>query len=149
MRQSKLPGRPEKSEMGWKLIRTALGRGLRKRCPHCGKGRLFVRWRQLEGCSACGLIYAPNTGDTWAFIIIGDRLPIGAMVALIYFGAMRSHRAVGLTLLAVLAAIGIWTTPNRWGAGIALHYVSRIYWPDSTDAIPALDEAGPSADAER
>ena len=36
------------------LIRTALRRGLRKRCPHCGEGPLFSGWSQLERCSVCG-----------------------------------------------------------------------------------------------
>ena len=121
---------------GFKLIRTALQRGLRKRCPHCGQGRLFRGWSQLERCSVCGLVYEPNPGDTWAFIIIGDRLPVGAMIALIYFGVLRSHRALGLMMLAVLAVVGLWTLPNRWGAGVGLHYLSRVYWPDTADPIP-------------
>ena len=120
----------------WKLIRTAVQRGLRKRCPHCGQGRLFARWVQLERCSVCGLVYSPNPGDTWAFIIFGDRLPIAAIIAVIYFGVVRSHRVAGLTMLAVLAAIGLWTTPNRWGVAIALHYLSRIYWADPGDPLP-------------
>jgi uncharacterized protein (DUF983 family) len=126
-----------------KLVRTALSRGLRKRCPHCGEGRLFSGWSQLEGCSICGLVYSPNPGDTWAFIIFGDRLPIAAIIAVIYFGVLRSHRVLGLTMLAVLAAVGLWTTPNRWGAGIALHYLTRIYWPDPHDPIPQPLSSGP------
>ena len=81
------------------LIRTALRRGLRKRCPHCGEGRLFSRWHQLERCSVCGLVFVPNPGDTWAFTIFGDRLPVAAIIAVIYFGVGRSHRVLGLTLL--------------------------------------------------
>jgi len=119
-----------------KLFATALARGLRKRCPHCGKGRLFFRWSFFESCSVCGLIFARNAGDTWAFTIIGDRLPIGAMIVLIYFGVVRSHPVPGLTLLVVLGALAIWTAPNRWGASIALHYLSRVYWPDPADPIP-------------
>ena len=125
-------GRPRRS----KLITTALRRGLRKRCPHCGEGRLFSGWSYLERCSTCGLVFAPNPGDTWAFTIIGDRLPIGAMIVLIYFGVLRSHGVLGLTMLVVLAGLVIWTAPNRWGAGIALHYLSRLYWPDPADPIP-------------
>ena len=119
-----------------KLIRTALGRGLRKRCPNCGQGKLFSGLSQLERCSVCDLVYAPNPGDTWAFIIFGDRLPIAAIIGVIYFGVLRSHRVLGLTMLAALVGIGLWTTPNRWGAAIALHYLSRIYWPEATDRIP-------------
>jgi uncharacterized protein (DUF983 family) len=68
-------------------IATALRRGLRKRCPHCGEGRLFSGWSQRQRCSHCGLVFVRNPGDTWAFTIIGDRLPIAVMIVLIYFGS--------------------------------------------------------------
>ena len=119
-----------------KLISTALRRGLRKRCPHCGKGRLFSGWSQLERCSICGLVFVRNPGDTWAFTIIGDRVPIAAILVLIYFGVVRSHRVLGLTLMVVLVALLLWTAPNRWGAGIALHYLSRVELARSADPIP-------------
>ena len=119
-----------------RLIGTALQRGLRRRCPHCGDGRLFSGWSQLENCSVCGLIYVRNPGDTWAFTIFGDRLPIGAMIVLIYFGASRVPRGLGTTLLVLLGALLIWTSPNRWGAGIALHYLTRVFWPDPSDPVP-------------
>ena len=125
------------AQVEFQLIATALGRGLRKRCPHCGKGWLFSGWgRHLERCGDCGLIYERNPGDTWAFTIIGDRLPVAAIIALIYFGVVRSHRVAGLTMLVVLGLALVWTAPNRWGAGIALHYLSRVVWPDPDDPIP-------------
>jgi hypothetical protein len=82
------------------------------------------------------LVFARNPGDTWAFTIIGDRLPIGAMVLLIYFGVVRSHPMTGMVMLVVLTVVAIWTSPNRWGVGIALHYLSRVYWPDPADPLP-------------
>jgi len=126
-----------------KLIGTALRRGLRKRCPHCGEGQLFAGWSHLERCSVCGLIFARNPGDTWAFTIIGDRLPVAVMIVVIYFGVVRSHRALGLAMLALLAVQVIWTAPNRWGVGIALHYLSRVCWPEPTDPIPPPPSTGP------
>ena len=63
-----------------KLIGTALWRGLCNRCPHCGKGRLYSGWKDLERCSVCGLVFSRNPGDTWAFTIIGDRIPIAAII---------------------------------------------------------------------
>jgi uncharacterized protein (DUF983 family) len=118
------------------VIGTALRRGLRKRCPHCGEGPLFSGWSHIDRCSTCGLVFVPSPGDTWAFTIIGDRLPLGAMIALIYFGVMGSYPMLGMTMLVVLLALAVWTSPNRWGAGIALHYLSRLYWPDPADPLP-------------
>jgi uncharacterized protein (DUF983 family) len=125
------------------LILRALGRGLRRRCPHCGQGQLFSRWaHHLERCSVCGLVYERNPGDTWAFTIIGDRLPVAALIALLYFGFGRSHRVLGMAAFVVLGILLILTSPNRWGAGIALHYVSRVYWPDPADPVPGQPAAG-------
>jgi hypothetical protein len=84
------------------------------------------------------LVYVPNPGDTWAFVVLGDRLPIAIMIVCIYFGVVRTHRVVGLTMLAVVAAVALWTTRNRWGAAIALHYLSRVYWADPADPLPPL-----------
>jgi hypothetical protein len=39
-------------------------------------------------------------------------------------------------LFAMLGVAVIATAPNRWGVGIALHYLSRIYFPDPDDPIP-------------
>jgi uncharacterized protein (DUF983 family) len=122
---------------------TALKRGWRKRCPHCGIGRLFAgRWRHLESCASCGLVYERNPGDTWAFTVIGDRLPIAAIIAVIYFGVVRRNLAVGLTVIVLLGVLIVWTAPNRWGVGIALHYISRAIWPDPADPIPRNGPSG-------
>jgi hypothetical protein len=98
---------------------------------------LFAGWgRHLERCSNCGLVYERNPGDTWAFTIIGDRLPVALAIALVYFGVFRFNRLLGVIVFAVLIAVLIWTTPNRWGAGIALHYLSRLFFPDPHDPVP-------------
>jgi hypothetical protein len=55
---------------------------------------------------------------------------------------VRSHPRLGTALLAVLAALLVWTAPNRWGAGIALHYLSRVYFPDPADPIPPPHPSG-------
>ena len=120
-------------------IATAVRRGATRRCPHCGKGPLFSGWaHHLERCSNCGLVFERNPGDTWAFTIIGDRIPIAIIIALIYFGFGRSHRVLGLFVIGMLGVLLIVTAPNRWGIGIALHYLSRLVWPDPADPVPPL-----------
>ena len=134
---------------GGKTAWTALRRGLSKRCPHCGQGALFSGWsRHLDRCSVCGLVYERNPGDTWAFTIIGDRLPIAAIIVLIYFGVARSHPALGLAIILALGALLVLTAPNRWGVGIALHYLSRVFWPDPADPVPASPAAGLPGEAQ-
>lgn len=90
----------------------------------------------LERCSVCGLVYERNPGDTWAFTILGDRLPVAAMILIVYFGVFRTHRAIGIALFALLAVAVVWTTPNRWGVGIALHYFARLLSQDRDDPTP-------------
>ena len=81
----------------------------------------------------CGLVYERNPGDTWAFTILGDRLPVAAIIVLLYFGFVQVHRVLGFTLIVLALILLVWTSPNRWGAGIALHYLSRTFWPDPAD----------------
>ena len=120
------------------MIRTALLRGLRKRCPHCGRGALFSAWgRHVDRCSFCGLVYERNPGDTWAFTVIGDRIPVAIIIVFIYFGVFRRNHLLGVGVIAGFTALLVWTSPNRWGIGIALHYLSRRLWPDPADPIPA------------
>jgi uncharacterized protein (DUF983 family) len=106
-------------------------------CPHCGAAPIFEGWAQTrERCPACGLVFERNAGDTWAFTIIGDRLPIAAAVVVIYFGVFRADAVLGTVALIALGAVVIATAPNRWGVGIALHYLSRRWWPDPDDPVP-------------
>jgi hypothetical protein len=85
-------------------------------------------------------VYERNPGDTWAFTIILDRLPIATGIVLLYFGFGRSHKVLGVAAFIVMAALLLVTSPNRWGAGIALHYLSRVYWPDPSDPVPAVSQ---------
>jgi uncharacterized protein (DUF983 family) len=119
------------------LIRTALGRGWRKCCPHCGRGRIYGGWvRAVDRCADCGLVYERDQGATWFFINIGDRIFIGLLIALIYFGVERTHPRLAILLFVIVGAALVWTTPNRWGVCTALHYLSRVYSADPDDPIP-------------
>jgi len=98
---------------------------------------MFSGWaHHLERCGVCGLVYERNSGDTWAFTIIGDRLPVAALVVIVYFGLFRAHRALGIAAFVTIGVAFVLTSPNRWGVGIALHYLSRVYWPDPSDPVP-------------
>jgi hypothetical protein len=81
-------------------------------------------------------VFERNPGDTWAFTIIGDRIPVAAIIAVIYFGMFRTHRVLALFTFALLGVLLVVTSPNRWGIGIALHYLSRRIWPDPADPVP-------------
>jgi uncharacterized protein (DUF983 family) len=121
------------------LAVTALQRGLRKRCPHCGIGRQFAGWIEpLDRCPHCGLVFEPNQGDTWFFAIIGDRLPVAAVIVGVYFNFLAVSLWLGTLTFVVALVFLIWTTPNRWAVGVALHYISRTIWPDASDPMPPV-----------
>jgi uncharacterized protein (DUF983 family) len=117
---------------------TILHNGLRRKCPHCGQGPLLEGWLALRHeCSVCGLIYERNAGDTWAFWIIGDRIPIGVAVAALYFGFGPQSLVQVIVFAAVLLTVLIGTTPYRLGVVVALDYLTRRWWPDPADILPS------------
>ena len=90
-------------------------RGLRRRCPHCGRGPLFVHWITLHPhCRHCGLQFLRNQGDTWLFFVVMDRIPILVAIATIYFGFRVTN----------------------WLTAVALNYLSRVYFHDPSDELP-------------
>jgi len=117
---------------------TALTRGFLKRCPHCGRGRIYSGWaKELKVCPVCGLVYEPTEGDTWAFTIIGDRIPVAAGIIVVYFElGSRLGPAALVAVMVALCGLLLWTAPNRWGLGVALLYLQRVWWPDPLDRIP-------------
>jgi len=116
-------------------------RGLRRRCPRCGEGRLFVGFMRVrERCSSCSLQLAPRPGDTWGFWVLGDRIFIFVPVVLIYMGVTPTGLYWrGFFLAAVLIPL-VATMPHRMGVCIGLDFLSRERWGD-----PSLD--APSAGA--
>jgi hypothetical protein len=120
------------------VIATALRRACRSAARTAARGRSSAGLRRR--CPS-GLVYERNPGDTWAFTIVGDRLPVAAIIVIVYVGFVRAHPAWGVLTFGVLGALLVWTAPNRWGVGIALHYLSRVYWPDPQD--PPARRPGP------
>jgi hypothetical protein len=100
-------------------------------------GRLFSGWTHLPSCSVCGLVFERNPGDTWAFTIIGDRIPVAAAIVIVYFelGSRLGTTAL-IVVMAAVCAVLLWTAPNRWGVGVALLYLQRMWWPDPLDKLP-------------
>jgi len=116
----------------WLVLR----RGLRRRCPRCGKGPLFRRWIEAHSrCSACGVLFQRNFGDIWFFLLIIDRIPIFLGIVALYFG-FRSTSWFGGTLFFIALFVPLFgTMRERQGVAIALDYLTRIYFPDPSDEI--------------
>ena len=114
--------------------RAILLRGLRRRCPRCGDGRLFRRWLKLrDGCPACGLRYLINQGDPWAFLLVVDRLFLLVLIVIIYFKLWPRSLPAVIALFAMVIALFIATMPNRYGLCVAIDYWTRTRWGDPAD----------------
>ena len=112
-------------------------RGVRRRCPHCGRGALFVRWiTPHHKCSHCGLVYLRNQGDIWFFWIVMDRIPLLLGIAAIFFGFRITSWLNGIGFFLAIAVPLVATMPQRQGAAIALSYLSRVYLRDPSDELP-------------
>ena len=120
------------------MIRKTLLNGLRKRCPRCGKGKLFRRGISFnERCSECALLYQRNYGDTWAFIVITDRIPILFGIAALYFGFVSISWGGTAALFFAVATPLLVTIRERQGLALAMDYLSRVYLRDPSDEIHA------------
>jgi uncharacterized protein (DUF983 family) len=121
-----------------RFIWTAVRRGWVKRCPNCGVGPLFVRWTTTHRrCSACGLLFERDYGDSWGFLIVTDRIPLLlAIAAIVLFGVRVRSALAGIAFFAVTGGPILATMPRRQGVGIALAYVSRVFARDPHDDLP-------------
>lgn len=121
-------------------LSTIVGRGLRKRCPHCGRGAIFSGWARLRRrCPACGIELLRNQGDAWGFLLFVDRGAfIFPVVVALYFGIHLWSPALFAFLGVGIASLFVALTPNRYGACVALDYFTRAVAGDPDDELPVL-----------
>ena len=129
-----------KNETGRPALRTVLGRGLRKRCPHCGEGNVFKGWIKMhDNCSACGLRFLGNQGDLMAYLVVVDRgVFIFPLIALIYIRLYRDYSATFYVVVCVGLIVAFFATlPVRNSLGLGLDYLSRRKWGDLSETEAA------------
>lgn len=133
-RANETPRRP-------KLL-VAFQRGLRRRCPRCGVGRLFRRFHILaERCEACGCELKPREGDCWGFLYVSMALLVGVLGVGAFFIRPADPIAgrIGMFAGALLVILG--SLPLRKGLAIAFDIFID---PDREHRGP-----GPSSSEER
>lgn len=112
-------------------IVTTVLRGLKRRCPRCGEGRLFRRFYTLEErCAVCGLDFHGTEGDSWAFMYLGTAGLTGFVLIVLLLlrpllvdaspGVQTAGR-IGILLFALLLIPG--TLPWRKGLALALGFL--------------------------
>ena len=121
----------ESTRVRWRRV---IWRGLCRRCPRCGDGRLFKAWYTLEErCDACDLEYESRDGDTWAFMYVTT----AGLTGFIIVGMLLLRPPsvfVGRLVVAMTAIVLIFMTlPYRKGVAIAIHFISECVWREDPD----------------
>lgn len=122
-------------------IGRTLFRGLRRTCPHCGRGKIFAKWFTLhQRCTVCDLRFEQNPGDTWALWVIGDRVFVGLLIIIVFIiFRSASWTFGGLVLVGILIPM-VWTMPHRMGFCLAFDYLIRAYWGDASEIPSPADK---------
>ncbi|MHC4957990.1 MAG: DUF983 domain-containing protein [Planctomycetota bacterium] len=104
-------------------------RGLRRRCPHCGDGRIFLSFTKLRrSCSGCGWIVEREpgavTGAMYAISIISMFLAIGLwlLMAALTDWSEGVMIAIALPLIALFSYMALPVTKGFW--------IAVEYWTD-------------------
>lgn len=87
-------------------LRAALKRGLRCKCPSCGKGAVFRGYLKVRPeCGVCGLDFTPQRADDGpAYIVI---LLVGHIVGFSLPAAFEAFRDDPLLMAGLLMAVAI------------------------------------------
>ncbi|MCH7993832.1 MAG: DUF983 domain-containing protein [Planctomycetes bacterium] len=103
---------------------TVLWRGLRRRCPRCGRGRLFRRWYTLDDrCPFCEYEYEPSDGGTWAFMYVSSPALTGVFFVALFL-IQPTDVLIGQAIVLPLALVVLGgTLPFRKGLAVALEYL--------------------------
>ena len=122
-------------DRGVSLLATLL-RGLRGRCPRCGRGRLFDRRYRLRAvCDECRLHFETLGADTWALMYLSTAGLTGVVVVAML--VIRPESLLwGRAVLATAATVAIvCSVPARKGAAVSLNYFieSRAGSPGTRD----------------
>ena len=108
-------------------LKTVLWRGMCRRCPQCGQGKVFKGWLKLhDRCDVCGLQLLNNQGDLWAYLVAVDRaLFIFPLVIMIYFRLYNPHSVWYYVFCFLLLAGFFFTLPHRNGMSLGIDYLIR------------------------
>jgi uncharacterized protein (DUF983 family) len=118
-------------------------RGLRRRCPHCGRAGIFDESRRLRTrCPECGLVFERRGGDTYFFLYVGAGAITFAFIVVMYVFRIWSYGwAVRGPYLAAGIAAMVGLMSFRMGLAVALDYLTRVLFEGAESGEPG--EPGP------
>lgn len=90
----------------------AITRGLVRKCPCCGKGRMFRGYlRVVDACESCETplsIYPADDGPAYLTILLVGHLVVGPLLAFDFIWKMDPIVVLGLTLLPITVLTLAW-----------------------------------------
>ncbi len=108
------------NDVSWPRL---LVRGLRKRCPRCGEGRLFARWYTLhDRCASCRLDYDAANGDTWAFMYMSTAFLTGGIIVGMLLTTPPRVWTARLLVFPIALVVVVGSLPFRKGVAIAFEF---------------------------
>lgn len=108
-----------------------LWRGVRGRCPQCGRGALFRGWANVrESCDECGIRLKSREPDTWFVMYVSMAAITGIfLIGMMWVFPPPANKWIAGAIIAVAAlAIYIVTTSMRKGLAIAIDYLLELRW---------------------
>jgi uncharacterized protein (DUF983 family) len=125
------PTRPRRAERpADREVGLALGRGLRRRCPACGRGALFQGYlRVADACPACGETLAHHRADdapAWATMLIVGHVMVPVIFAARGVEGMPTwaHMTVWPLLALALCMAAL---PRVKGAVVGWQWATRMH----------------------
>ena len=109
--------------MGPVHFTTLIRRALRKKCPQCGTGDLYIRWNEFNvQCPSCGCELEQRAEHSWFFTYMSTAFLTGIIVLWMLFFPFQNHfLGYSLEFLVWLLLI-LFTLPYRKALAIAIDY---------------------------
>jgi uncharacterized protein (DUF983 family) len=113
-----------------RVMRQAMLRGWRRRCPNCGAGPLLRSYLKVrDTCSVCGEDFHHHRADDGpaylTILIVGHLM---APLILIAFTAYRPDPLVLATVFSVgTVALSLWLLPRLKGVMVGIQWAKRMH----------------------
>ena len=110
--------------------KSAILRGIRRRCPNCGKGKMFLGYlRVVDSCDVCGEELRHHRADDGpAYLTI---LIVGHLLAPLLLFVWTNFRPDPLVMIAIFASftvsVSLFLLPRLKGLVVAIQWSRRMH----------------------